>query len=152
MKRLALSCVAAALLAATAASAAPAARLASYCSPSGDVCYGAFNRGGRLILQITTAARYFTRYTLCVTKLPRGAGAANAQRCGAFPLFRGSGSTWSSSVNYARQYIGLPGAKPARGRYRVTWRQVCSTCSAREQRHSALGQPLGPSLYVRWRA
>ena len=137
------------------AAAVPAARapaLASYCSPSGDICYGAFNRGGRLILQITTAARYFTRYTLCVTKLPRGAGAENAQRCGAFPLFRGSSSTWSSSVNYARQYIGLPGAKPAPGRYRATWRQVCSTCSAREQRHSALGQPLGPSLYVRWRA
>jgi hypothetical protein len=140
---------------AAAVAAVPAARastLASYCSPSGDVCYGAFNRGGRLILQISTAARYFPRYTLCVTKLPRGAGAENAQRCGAFPLFRGSSSTWSSSVDYARQYIGLPGAKPARGRYRVTWRQICSTCSAREQRHSALGQPLGPSLYVRWRA
>jgi hypothetical protein len=89
MKRLALSCVASALLAAPAASAAPAARLASYCSPSGDVCYGAFNRGGRLILQITTAARYFTRYTLCVTRLPRGAGAANAQRCGPLSAFPG---------------------------------------------------------------
>lgn len=80
--------------------------IASYCSPSGDVCYGVLNRSNHVILQITTAARYFTRYTLCVTRLPRGSGPEHARRCGSFPLFRQTGSTWGSSVNYARQFVG----------------------------------------------
>ena len=46
--------------------------IASYCSSSGDICFGVFNRGGRARLKITTAARYFSRYTLCVTRLPPG--------------------------------------------------------------------------------
>lgn len=46
--------------------------IASYCSSSGDICFGVFNRGGRARLKITTAARYFSRYTLCVTRLPAG--------------------------------------------------------------------------------
>jgi hypothetical protein len=49
----------------------PARTIARYCSQSGDVCYGIFNRGGQVILQITTAAHYFSRYTLCLTRLPR---------------------------------------------------------------------------------
>jgi hypothetical protein len=91
-------------------------RIASYCSPSGDVCYGIFNRRGKVYLRITTAARYFGRYTLCVRLLPIGSDGEHARRCGSFPVFRQSGSTWGSSVNYARQYpITIP------GKYRVTW-------------------------------
>lgn len=122
--------------------------IASYCSVSGDVCYGVFDRNGQIILRITTAARYFQRYTLCVTRLPRGKGPEHARRCGSFPLFRQSGSAWGSSVNYARQFVG-PLAHPfppQHGRYRVTWRNECSECGPKARRHSAGGAPLGPSL------
>ena len=139
------------LASAATADAAATKRIASYSSPSGDVCYGAFNRSGKVFLQITTAAKYFSRYTLCVTLLPRGGGAEHARRCGAFPLFRQSGSTWGSSVNYAKQFIGPAShpLAPPHGRYQVTWRQVCSGCAPNVQRHSAAGPALGPSLYFR---
>ena len=118
-------------LAATASTAAPGSKtIASYCSPSGDVCYGVFNRSGKVDLRITTAARYFKRYTLCVRLLPVGTDGSHLQRCGSFPVFRQGGSTWGSSIDYARQY---PIKDP--GRYRVTWK---------------LGSgPLGPPLYFR---
>jgi hypothetical protein len=119
-------------LAASAAgpTAAPTKTLASYCSSSGDVCYGVFNRGGKVFLQITTAAHYFKRYSLCVRLLPVATDALHAQRCGSFPVFRHGGGTWGSSINYARQYP----VKRA-GRYRVTWK---------------LGSgPLGPPLTFR---
>ena len=101
--------------------------IASYCSPSGDVCYGVVNRGGAVYLELSTAARYFARYRLCVR--PPGGGAAGRERCGSFPVRR-RGSTWGSSVRYARQF---PVVGP--GTYRVTWR---------------LGtKPLGPVLRFR---
>jgi hypothetical protein len=104
--------------------------IASYCSPSGDVCYGILNRSGKVYLEITTAARYFNRYTLCVRRLPPRSTAEYAQRCGSFPVFRQSGSTWGSRVNYARQYpLKFAGA------YRVTWKLS--------------GKPLGPALRFR---
>jgi hypothetical protein len=100
--------------------------IASYCSPSGDVCYGILKRGEKVSLEITTAAKYFNRYTLCV----RRTRPAAPQRCGSFPVFRQGGSTWGSRVNYARQF---PVKSP--GRYRVTWK---------------LGSgPLGPALRFR---
>jgi hypothetical protein len=109
---------------------APAKTLSSYCSPSGDVCYGVSNRSGKVFLQITTAAKYFKRYSLCVRLLPVTTDAVHAQRCGSFPVFRQGGGTWGSSINYARQYP----VKRA-GRYRVTWK---------------LGSgPLGPPLSFR---
>ena len=116
-----------------AASTAPAAapslrRIASHCSPSGDVCYGIFTRNRVVLLRISTAAHYFSRYTLCV-KGP-GGGAAGYVRCGSFPVFRQSGSTWGSTVRHARQY---PVVGP--GTYRVTW--------------MLNGQALGPTLRFR---
>ena len=103
-------------------SAATAERtIAAYCSPSGDVCYGVFRRRHRVYLRISTAAHYFSRYTLCVRH--------TVVRCGSFPVFRGAAGTWASTINYARQY---PMTQP--GRYRVTWRA---------------GPPLGPSLTFR---
>jgi hypothetical protein len=104
--------------------------IASYCSPSGDVCYGIFKRSGKISLEITTAARYFSRYTLCVRRLPPRTAPDYAQRCGSFPVFRQSGSTWGSRVNYARQY-----PLTFAGRYRVTWKLA--------------GSALGPSLRFR---
>ena len=112
------------------AAATPAARgtapkpktIASYCSTSGDVCYGIFNRSGKISLEITTAARYFNRYTLCVRRLPPRNTAEYAQRCGSFPVTRQSGSTWGSRVNYARHY-----PLTFTGTYRVTWKLAGST-------------------------
>jgi hypothetical protein len=117
--------------AAAAGSAAPRqTTIASYCSSSGDVCYGIFKRSGKVSLRITTAARYFGRYKLCVRLLPPGSDAQHAPRCGSFPVFRQGGSTWGSSVNYARQYpVTVP------GRYRVTWKLGAT--------------PLGPPLQFR---
>jgi hypothetical protein len=104
--------------------------IASYCSTSGDVCYGIFKRSGKVSLEITTAARYFNRYTLCVRRLPPRSTPAYAQRCGSFPVFRQSGSTWGSRVNYARQY-----PLTFAGTYRVTWKLA--------------GSALGPALRFR---
>jgi hypothetical protein len=109
---------------------APPKTIATYCSPSGDVCYGIFKRSGKVYLKVTTAARYFKRYNLCVRLLPPGSDGSHAQRCGSFPVFRQGGSTWGSSVNYARQY---PVTDP--GRYRVRWKLGSS--------------PLGPPLQFR---
>jgi hypothetical protein len=103
--------------------------IASYCSTSGDVCYGVFNRSGKVFLRITTAAHYFNRYTLCV-RLLGGRGAEGTQRCGHFPVFRQGGSTWGSTVNYSRQY-----PVTSRGKYRVVWKLASG--------------PLGPALYFR---
>jgi hypothetical protein len=105
-----LAPIALGVLAVVLAAAAPGAgqaaagpkKIASYCSTSGDVCYGIFKRSGKVSLEITTAARYFNRYTLCVRRLPPRSTPAYAQRCGSFPVFRQSGSTWGSRVNYAR--------------------------------------------------
>jgi hypothetical protein len=85
--------------------------ITAYCSPSGDVCYGVADIDGKAVLHITTAARYFKRYTLCVR--PPG----RAARCGWYPVFRLAGSTWSSSIRFARQfpYVG-------EGTYRATWK------------------------------
>jgi hypothetical protein len=148
---LALTAIVAFASAPTSAGVASTGTVATYCSASGDVCYGIFNRSGEVLLRITTAAHYFNRYTLCVRLLPPGPSAENAQRCGAFPLLRRSGSTWGSAVNFVKQFVG-PASHPSAprpGRYKVTWRQVCSRCTPREQHHSARGSALGPALFFR---
>jgi hypothetical protein len=104
--------------------------IASYCSTSGDVCYGILNRSGKISLELTTAARYFDRYTLCVRRLPPRSTPEYAQRCGSFPVTRQSGSTWGSRVNYARHY-----PLTFAGTYRVTWKLA--------------GRALGPALRFR---
>jgi hypothetical protein len=116
------------------ASARPAAErattLASYCSPSGDVCYGVIRRSGVLRAEITTAAHYFNRYTLCVK--PPGGGGAGLLRCGSFPVFRQGGGTWGSSVRLKRQFPLVE-----TGICRVTWKLASG--------------PLGPTLKFRLR-
>jgi hypothetical protein len=101
--------------------AAPAG--SSYCSPSGDVCYGIVRRRDGVVLRIDTIERYFARYTLCVTS-PR-----RRRVCGSFPIFR-NGPVWTSTVRWQRQF-----PNHGRGRYEVSWR---------------LGSPpLGPVLSFR---
>ena len=122
---LAVAAVACAIAAGSASAASTAKRIAVYCSPSGDLCFGIFDRGGAVYLELSTFARYFTRYRLCVRTPAAGA----AERCRSFPIRR-RGRVWGSTVKYGRQFP-LTG----RGTYRVTWR---------------LGpRPLGPTLRFR---
>jgi hypothetical protein len=108
-----------ALPAATSALPPPKRPIDSYCSTTGDLCYGIYNAGG-IVFRITTQARYFARYSVCV-RPPRG-----ATRCRSAPL-QGQGSVWGSSIRWPRGY-GDHGL----GVYRVTWKQA--------------GRRLGPTL------
>ena|SRR5918992_1279766 len=98
-------------VAATFCASATAAPEATYCSPSGDVCYGITNKRGVVRLHLGLAARYFTRYRICV-RAPRG-----ATTCRGFPV-KGSRPQYGGTVRWDRNF-------PARGpgRYRVTWHQ-----------------------------
>jgi hypothetical protein len=115
--------IAAGLAIAAPVSAAPSGRIASHCSASGDVCYGIFDDRGVIRFQLTLAARYFTRYRICV-RPPRG-----ATTCKSFPVKR-VGSQFGGAVRWERNF-------PVRGtgRYRVTWKQGA--------------QALGPGLTFR---
>ena len=97
--------------------------LASYCSSTGDLCFGVLNRTGAVFLEITTFARYFDRYDLCVTP-PQG-----GRTCRNFPI-RKRGQFYASRVRWHLNF-------PARGSgvYRVRWKRKAN--------------PLGPQLNFR---
>jgi len=96
-------------------------RVASHCSSSGDVCYGIFkSKLGAVRFQLTTAAKYFARYRICVRPLGQTA------RCKSFRV-RKVGTNWGGTVSWQKNF---PTAGPRR--YRVTWKQH--------------GRRLGPSL------
>jgi hypothetical protein len=113
-----------ALFIAPSASSADQKRIASYCSPSGDVCYGIFSpKRNSFTFQLTTAARYFTRYKICI-KPPTGMAT-----CKSFPVRR-RGQAFGGIVVWSRNFPNL-----GPGSYRVTWKQS--------------GQRLGPPLKFR---
>lgn len=117
-------------LAATPASAyEPERYIARYCSQTGDLCYGIFasKSNDRILFQITTQARYFASYRICV-KAPTG-----SVKCRNFPLNRQTPPTYGNLV-YWRRYFGDRGP----GVYRVTWK-------------SQQGTRLGPTLRFRRR-
>lgn len=97
--------------------------IASYCSKTGDLCFGVLNRAGAVSLEISTFARYSERYILCVSP-PR-----DARTCKSFPIRR-SGGSYGSRV---RWHLNFP-ARGA-GAYSVTWRLKSG--------------PLGPKLTFR---
>src|SRR5918992_5696831 len=110
-------------VAATFCASATAAPEATYCSPSGDVCYGITNKRGVIRLHLGLAARYFARYRICV-RPPRG-----ATTCRSFPVKK-TGAAYGGAVRWQRNF---PSRGP--GVYRVRWR---------------LGtQALGPALTFR---
>lgn len=123
----------AALLGALALTAAPTAATArsTYCSPSGDVCYGAFGTGGAVQLRISLFAKYFTYYRLCVT------GPDRRTDCKRFAVHRTKHGSYDSSVRWARHF---PNHGP--GRYGARWGWG-----------SGLGRRIdfveGPSIHVR---
>jgi hypothetical protein len=103
------------------ASSAEQGRIASHCSASGDVCYGIFKGSAGVIrFQLTTAAKYFSRYQICVRPLGQTA------TCKSFRVKK-VGANWGGKVIWQRNF---PMAGPRR--YLVTWKQG--------------GRRLGPSL------
>jgi hypothetical protein len=100
----------AALAFAAQASPAEQNRIASHCSASGDVCYGIFLSNALYRFKLTTAARYFSHYRICV----KPAGLTGT--CKRFPV-RKVGASWGGTVIWQRNF-------PQRGPrvYRVTWK------------------------------
>jgi len=99
------------------------ARNTSYCSPTGDLCYGQVRGVRPVTLQISLFAKYFGRYSLCVQRPGR------ARVCKSFSI-RKMGSLYGSRVIW-RKYFPNQG----RGGYRARWRQN--------------GRPLGPTIHFR---
>ena len=119
-----LAAVVVALASAVSSSATNGVRVASHCSPSGDVCYGIFRQVREVYrFELTLAARYFRRYQICVK--PDTAGV----RCKSFPVGK-RGRNFGGTVIWNRYY-------PNKGTvgYTVTWKQS--------------GRRLGPSLRFR---
>jgi hypothetical protein len=98
----------------------------SYCSPSGDLCYGIRGSSNNPVLRIDSFVD-FGRYQLCVTA-PDG-----SRVCRLFRLREGDPDLFTSAVRWGRHY-------PARGGgiYRVRWKTG--------------GEPLGPRLSFRRRS
>ena len=120
-RRTAVACaVAAALVAATAA---PASAASVYCSPSGDLCYGAFAKPP-VKLRITLMAQYFKRYRLCVT------GPDGERDCKRFRVRQVNNGLWEGRVRWARHFPNR-----GHGRYKARW--------------FALGNALGPAVTFR---
>lgn len=105
-----LVALAAGLTLATPASSADQKRIASYCSTSGDVCYGIFDERGSIRFRLTTFARYFSRYRICVRPL------AQARKCKSFPVKK-VGRNYGGTVIWSRNF---PSAGPKE--YQVTWK------------------------------
>ena len=99
------------LVAAAPGAAADQTRVKSYCSETGDVCYGIFKTGGQYRFQLMLAAKYFARYRVCVRPL------GEQGTCKSFPVKK-TGAQWGGNVIWQRNF-------PVRGPrgYRVTWRQ-----------------------------
>ena len=117
-----LAALAAGLVAAAPASPAEQLRVAGYCSPSGDVCYAITNDSGTINFRLTLAAKYFSRYGICVKPL------GQAVTCKTFRVRKTAGSTWGRKIAWQRNF---PTAGPKR--YRVTWARG--------------GRRMGPALY-----
>ena len=99
------------LLAASAAALLlPSSALArsKYCSASGDVCYQA--KGSPIKLQLATAARYFSRYRLCITD-PHG-----TRECHRFLMHTAGGGSYSSTVSWPKHY-----KYGGKGTYHARW-------------------------------
>jgi len=95
----------------TATAANRSTTVASYCSPSGDVCYGVFQKAGNYQFKLTLAAKYFGRYRICVLPLDQ------TKTCKSFPVKK-TGAQWGGTVIWQRNF-------PVRGprRYKVSWLQ-----------------------------
>jgi hypothetical protein len=98
------------VITALATTATPAGAASTYCSPSGDLCYGAFAGRPPIKLRVTLAAKYFSRYRLCVTD------PAGSRTCRRFSIRAGARGTYGSSVRWSRRF-----PDSGKGVYRVRW-------------------------------
>lgn len=119
MRKILMAAVCAALLAGAVPAAQANHRPQEYCSESGDVCQATNKVNGVRKLRITLAAKYFSRYNLCV-KAPDG-----AKTCKKFKI-RDQGATYGSNVRWRKHF---PNA--GEGAYTVTWRSGGSRIGAR---------------------
>ena len=87
---------------------ATASAKSTYCSTSGDVCYQA--KGSPIKLKITTAAKYFSRYRLCITD-PHG-----HRECHRFDMHKAAAGTFSSTVSWPKHYT-----YGGKGTYHARW-------------------------------
>jgi hypothetical protein len=99
------------------------ARDTSYCSPSGDICFGKVRGVRPVALQISMFDKCFSRYTLCVNRT------GHARVCKSFRI-RKMGEFYGSRVTWRHHF-----PNQAQGRYRARWRRS--------------GGPLGPPIYFR---
>jgi hypothetical protein len=93
------------------ASAHDQTRIKSYCSTTGDVCYGVFRSGGKYQFKLTLAAKYLARYRICVVPL------GGAKTCKSFPVKK-TGAQWGGTVIWQRNFP-ISGPRV----YKVTWLQ-----------------------------
>src|SRR3954453_862577 len=107
MRRAGLAVVLLALLLA----AAPAHAVKRACSPTGDVCYGAFGIGSHVRLRVTLAGNLFHTYKLCV-RAPDGS--RTCRQLHTWPIAHG---LYQSTVHWRAHF---PNKGP--GRYRATWK------------------------------
>jgi hypothetical protein len=103
--------VAVALSAVAAALPATALARSSYCSQSGDVCYGVVKNSSPVKLQIVIAARYFNHYRLCI-KAPKNRGT----ECHRFSIHKAAHGSFASTVVWPKhfKYYG-------KGTYHASW-------------------------------
>ena len=111
-------------VAAAAAAIVPATAQArsSYCSDSGDVCYGVVANSSPVKLRITLQAKYFKRYKLCVR------GPNGQLNCHRFRIKKLSNGLYGSTVTVGGDKFPFQG----KGTYRARW--------------SAGGNSLGPAV------
>jgi hypothetical protein len=119
MRKIVLTAVAAAMVAAVAPVAQADHRPQQYCSESGDVCQSTKKVDGVRKLTITLGGKYFDRYRLCV-KAPDG-----ATTCKGFKI-RDMGPAYGSSVRWRKHF---PDA--GEGAYNVTWKSGGARVGAR---------------------
>lgn len=119
MRKIVVAAMAVALVGALVPAARAGHRPQEYCSESGDVCQSTKRVDGVRKLTITLAAKYFSRYKLCV-KAPD-----DATTCKRFKI-RDQGNVYGSSVRWRKHF---PDA--GEGAYTVTWRNGGARVGAR---------------------
>ncbi len=103
-------------LASEAIAAGPRSASNSYCSPSGDVCIQVVSQKTDVLLEITTVAKYFTSYRLCVH-------GPKSRVCKSFGI-HASGSEYGSTVSWTKSF-----PNQGHGVYRATWSASAKTLS-----------------------
>lgn len=83
----------------------------SYCSESGDVCASTNKVDGKRLLRISTAAKYFDTYRVCVT------APDDSRTCRNGEMRDGNGDgIWTGRINWSERF---PNEGP--GAYNVRW-------------------------------